>query len=483
MPDDNARRLDRGSQILVLILTSLTLGVLWWTFLAGTESERKQYYLDETARLMRTAAVFGKSLEQRLGTSALVLGLLTDPKVVRTDLTRTPSDFRVLVDALRRSAGPDLDIRGVDRNGRLSYFDGDGSERTIYVGDRDYVQVPLLRPDKQPYLSEPILSRKTGKWEIELSRAVPSEIPEWEILFASVEFDRLDAVARGLGIRQDLASIRIFVHREDGALLYAYPLPDGFPHPAGPNPAHLIIPTASSEGIHPGQTTVAHYRDAGRHYWVFATQDTERLYEAWKAAYYRQLFWISALTLVLVGSAAGLLLLQSRLRTMRIANHDLARLDPLTGLLNRRAFLAECTAERLRASRNGTPLTLLLLDLDHFKRVNDQFGHHTGDQALRDFGAALVRVLRSTDVLSRFGGEEFAVLLPNSHGPGALESAQRIRREVLGIPLPEGHLSTSVGLATWNGEETFDLWYHRTDQALYRAKANGRNRVEVGNGE
>ena len=162
----------------------------------------------------------------------------------------------------------------------------------------------------------------------------------------------------------------------------------------------------------------------------------------------------------------------------------LARIDSLTECSNRRHFQASLDSELARCSRYGHVCSLLVVDLDHFKEVNDRHGHSGGDQALRHFVNIARRELRGEDVLGRMGGEEFAVLLPETEAMSACAVAERIRRAVAATPAQfEGAvvpLSASFGVACWRSPaESPDALLQRADNALYEAKAAGRNRVVV----
>jgi len=135
-----------------------------------------------------------------------------------------------------------------------------------------------------------------------------------------------------------------------------------------------------------------------------------------------------------------------------------------------------------QASRTFTPLSLVLLDLDHFKDINDRFGHPVGDQALANVGAALRSALRDSDFAGRHGGEEFAVLLPNTDIGGAVLTAEKIRAAIADITLPGVDLTitASAGIAAYPDHATSTERLERlADSALYLAKRSGRNRVEV----
>jgi len=167
----------------------------------------------------------------------------------------------------------------------------------------------------------------------------------------------------------------------------------------------------------------------------------------------------------------------------------LAHTDPLTQVLNRRALTLRLTSEIDRARRYNSVLTLLMIDLDHFKRVNDTHGHLTGDDALREVAALLQHAVRSVDVVARYGGEEFVVVLPETAEAGAVAFAERIRERieaqsfaVIAAQAPGGtglRLTASIGVATFPSprvDSAEDL-FAQADAALYRAKAEGRNRV------
>ena len=163
---------------------------------------------------------------------------------------------------------------------------------------------------------------------------------------------------------------------------------------------------------------------------------------------------------------------------------ELAVTDQLTGLHNRRYMFGQLKALVDRANKGGAPVSALLIDLDHFKAVNDGFGHDVGDEVLREFAVRLATNVRAIDLPCRYGGEEFAVIMPETKLEDALRIAERIRRHVAGAPFrvsggKESLSATiSIGVATTGGEgDTPDTLLKRADAALYEAKAQGRNRV------
>lgn len=167
----------------------------------------------------------------------------------------------------------------------------------------------------------------------------------------------------------------------------------------------------------------------------------------------------------------------------------LAHTDPLTQLLNRRALTTRLAAEMERVRRYDSVVTMLMVDIDHFKNINDTHGHLVGDDVLRGVAALLQRAVRSVDLVARYGGEEFVVVLPETPLEGARVFAERIREQMAehafanrsGRPL---RLTASIGVACFPapGVESVEELFSQADGALYRAKAGGRNRVTVAEG-
>ncbi len=157
---------------------------------------------------------------------------------------------------------------------------------------------------------------------------------------------------------------------------------------------------------------------------------------------------------------------------------ELATHDALTGVFNRRKLNELIGIELERAGRYGTALSLVLLDLDHFKRVNDTLGHEGGDRVLVAVAELLRNGVRGVDGVARWGGEEFVVVLPQVDRSGAAELAERLRRAVRDRRLA-GDVTVSCGVAEHQPPETADDLFTRADRAMYLAKAHGRDRVEV----
>lgn len=240
---------------------------------------------------------------------------------------------------------------------------------------------------------------------------------------------------------------------------------------------------------------------------IEAHEDGERqLIERYVAQRNRHLFWQGAAAVAVVLILVLILVLHRYRRMLQrlarsneqilrqqhaleAANRELERLsqtDGLTGLANRRQFDHALLREHARQRRTGSSLSLLMIDLDHFKHVNDHYGHAVGDDYLRAVARVLqVSVTRATDLAARYGGEEYVCLLPDTSAADAFMLAERIRRGVADLCLPNAHadgaqLTVSVGVATLEGgTSSAAQLLVRADEQLYAAKRDGRDRVHA----
>ncbi|WP_158303991.1 sensor domain-containing diguanylate cyclase [Paramagnetospirillum magneticum] len=181
----------------------------------------------------------------------------------------------------------------------------------------------------------------------------------------------------------------------------------------------------------------------------------------------------------------GVMLDITERKRMEAELRRLATTDVLTGIFNRRHFMEMARIEVDRARRHGRPLVALMLDIDHFKRINDTHGHPVGDVAIKALADVCTQIIRHEDVLGRMGGEEFAIVLTETDLDGALLVAERLRQAVAAIRIPAElgtvAFTTSIGVAErLEGDATIDTILSRADMALYSAKRSGRNKVAVG---
>lgn len=163
---------------------------------------------------------------------------------------------------------------------------------------------------------------------------------------------------------------------------------------------------------------------------------------------------------------------------------NMALFDSLTGALSRPAFMEQSEKELSRAQRYHRPLSVMMIDIDHFKNINDTYGHAAGDHVLQIFVEAIQEIIRSTDFLGRVGGEEFALLLPDTPLKSALHLAERVRERITKYPYIAGKMlievTASLGVTELHkNDPDIKTLLNRADEALYEAKASGRNRVNM----
>ncbi|WP_027184515.1 GGDEF domain-containing protein [Desulfovibrio inopinatus] len=171
--------------------------------------------------------------------------------------------------------------------------------------------------------------------------------------------------------------------------------------------------------------------------------------------------------------------MRQKLRSSFQQIHDLAIKDELTGLSNRRAFVETVGLALAQSNRYDKPLSLVMIDIDYFKRINDTLGHVMGDRVLKEFAFVIRSSVRKSDIVARIGGEEFALCMPETCLEDACLVTEKIRQNLAAHHFPENqHITASFGVAQHQGA-TFDQLLERADTALYRAKNSGRNRVEV----
>lgn len=194
--------------------------------------------------------------------------------------------------------------------------------------------------------------------------------------------------------------------------------------------------------------------------------------------------WVTAFSIELVLYAVGTVFVIFMLVSERTvsAHRAAASMDPLTGMFNRRGFAEACARVIEREANSGRPVTALIFDIDHFKGINDRFGHPAGDEILKLFATIVINNLRISDLSGRIGGEEFAALLPCPLDEGVL-AAERVRQafESSGIVVEEGPVDTtvSIGVAGGPAGTELEVLLAAADTALYQAKRGGRNRVEA----
>ncbi|HET7776390.1 MAG TPA: sensor domain-containing diguanylate cyclase, partial [Azospira sp.] len=400
----------------------------------------------------------------------------------------TDPQFAALVAGFYRASGNAIQLRVITRKGELYRIPADGPVPRALVTDRDYFQVQDDAGRRGFYIGAPVVSREDGQWRIPVSLPLRRSGGEASVLLAAIAVDHFVRIFEEERVHPNGA---VTLLRRDGTLLAR-----------APHVPSLIGKSASSTDVFaqylPRASRGVEFSDSS------ATDGLSKL-TAYAALDDFPLVVIAAAAKddilgrwkldVSVIAVAGLLLtvftliacwrLIWLLREQGMARQELFRMattDDLTGCLNRRHFMEALAREFSRSQRHGDPLSLMVLDLDFFKRINDGYGHAVGDKALAAFVAAARNCLRQSDLLARLGGEEFAILLPVTAIAQAQPVAERLREQVADIRIatPQGvvQFTVSIGIAAYGPQvmsaEDFLL---RADRALYAAKGAGRNRV------
>lgn len=481
----STQRTEQITRWLIILFTVLILGVLWALFLASSFNERDQIRGKEQEQLTRsvqllasqTASIFDRA---RTAMDVLSRWIAYSPGVdpLRSD------EFRSLANVFSSSSSQEFDLRFVDREGGLYYLKQPSEKALANVGDRDYYKVQVQNPPHGFFIDRPVKSRVTQLWGIPISIPLAPNSSGFSVMFAALELQSIEALLKS---HQSDPDVSISLVRNDGLIMTRYPFKEdlvGVIPPADPiwegqirkNPEQGLL-TYHSRITDNQVKMIAYQRVPGHPLYAIISRTDSVLDAAWQQSFGTLLFYMAGFSTLIVAIAVMLLVFHFRLRAIRLQLEDLSRTDPLTGLMNRRSFFERGSIELLRCQRFPQALCVWMLDLDHFKSVNDRFGHQAGDTALKSLADVLRQNVRATDFIARLGGEEFAVIMVPSTLDQALEVAERARLAVASIGLPEGNLATSIGLASWNGTEGLEDLMKRADAALYEAKNLGRNRV------
>jgi len=378
----------------------------------------------------------------------------------------------------------------IDADGNVA-VDLRGRSLNISVKDRDYFLAHSTLADTGLFLSKPHVSRITGQLNVAISRRVSGEQGEFlGVAVVAISIDYFRDLLDGLTLGSDAVTAIV---RNDGSLLVRQPRSEGGETSVGSNADFQLIQQSSS-GSFVGASTVDHVRRL----YVFKRVDDYPLAVVIAPAVHDVLYsWrIRALLLggMMLFFASGFLLLSRRLAAelegRRRAEQELKKLvgtDSLTGLLNRRALDTVLNRVWARASRTRQPIGLLFVDVDHFKTFNDHYGHPQGDAALVQVGQALRDCMRRPDDhAARYGGEEFVLVLPDTDLVGAQQVANEVFSAIAALKVQHlggigGQLTVSIGIAvsTHPCIDSPASLIDAADQALYLAKAGGRNRGQV----
>lgn len=399
----------------------------------------------------------------------------------------------VLNERFKKVAGGLIELHTaffVDHNGFLVAASNLPVKRPIKVADRDYFRHHAALSTPPAFISAPLKSRATGQWTITLTMAVRDNEGRFAGLVGTTV--RLESIARfydGLSLG---AGSTITLVRTDGQTLMRYPMVDSELTRIVPADDPLLV-IANAEGRGHSMSAVSPFDNSRRHavfqrslqfpVLTFVSRTEDSVLADWKNG-----ARLSTVAVVMV--LAGITMLGwLALRQLRQLENAIERSlhDPLTNLPNRRYFHEHARNEWRRALRNQDPVSVLFIDIDHFKRFNDRHGHEQGDDCLRQVGRRLQSSLnRAGDMVARHGGEEFVCLLPHTDLNGAERVASHLLDAIRNPAILHrdspvaAHVTISIGIAsTTPSEDAYSLSHllAEADSALYAAKRAGRNRA------
>ena len=452
-----------------------------------------------------------------LGASGLVTLMARD---VARNIELYDLSLRAIVDGLKeprvREADPDLrrmilfDRAATATNfGLIAIIDPQGDTSLISrpaapfnTRDRDYFRYHAAHADPDLRISNPVQSRSSGRWVIPLSRRLSHPDGAFAgIVVGAIFLDHFQQLFEAAGLQKGAV---IDLLARDGTILMQVPFVQATVGASVAGTGTFDRMREAREGLFDGAALAG----AERQRFAFApvgdlplmvslSVPVTAIYAAW----WRKAIALGGIVLALCGATLVLTALLRREVVQRRAAEtatahlndalrQLAITDPLTGLHNRRRFDEVLARDLRRATRNGLPLSLILLDADAFKSFNDRYGHQRGDEALQMIARALTEgVDRPGATLCRIGGEEFAAILPETGLPEALRAAERMRQAVAACALPHagtahGIVTVSLGVAGLRGDDAASGVNEAglvaaADAALYEAKRGGRNTVRL----
>lgn len=387
-----------------------------------------------------------------------------------------------------------------DQKGLWVVTSFDDLPRGSGVGDRDYFKFHQQNVSSLAHIGPAIRSRENGEWIIPISKRVNDKKGNFQgVLLAGIKMAYFDQFFKSFSI-DDNGSM--FLGLTDGTLLARRPFVESL---IGTSLAkseifEKLLPSARSgnamfNSLVDGVVRLYGYRQLDTYPLVVsAASSRDSILKDWNDTAFRSTV-IVALVVLGVGLFGWMFLYQVRvgerveadLRKAKDALKLIATHDSLTGLANRRLFEGALDIEFGRGARQSSSLSLIMLDIDYFKRYNDAYGHVAGDHCLAEVARAVKGGChRKADLAVRYGGEEFAVLLPDTNIHGAMVIAEQIRRSVMDKNIihsgsPSGFVTVSLGCYSFvpTGRDSMEVFIERADAALYQAKHSGRNRSAV----
>lgn len=483
--------MNRKAGLLAALILALTLVPMWSVVLDEIKHQRRATVEAARNDAMNLATAFEAHVHSAIRLMDIVL------LDMREDVLEH-SDFQQYVHEELQAYGSFVtQLAVIDRNGLLVFSNLAPSVKPVDLSDREHFRVHRDNPQEDRlFISKPVLGRVSKQWTIQFTRPIHQNGEFAGVLVLSVPTSFFADYYQQINVGPNGTIALVGTDRSLRAIASGTPIPGRYGRFKLPEDRPYFDPKAPAHGYYEGVSSIDGDYRLGAYRRLPAESVVVVVLLAPKdfmASFHerKELLIASAGIISLLLSLVALLLFvlssryfqsTDRLRQAHDQLAQLANTDVLTGISSRRSFLASLEAELTRARRHNESLSLLMLDIDHFKRVNDVHGHPIGDAVLKQFTATCAGMLRAHDLFGRLGGEEFAVALPHTDTEGALSVAEKIRTAIEQMPIATSvgdiHITVSIGLAQADaGEHEVEQLIAQADKALYEAKHGGRNRV------
>lgn len=485
--------MNRKAGLLAALVLTLALLPMWAFVLDQIKHERA--LTEEAARhdAMNLATAFEAHVRSTIRLMDIVL------LDMREDVLEH-ADFRSHLNEELKAYGSFVtQLAVIDKDGRLVFSNLDASIHPVDLSDREHFRVHRDNPgEDRLFISKPVLGKVSKQWTIQFTRPIHQDGEFAGVLVLSVPMSFFADYYQQIDVGPNGSIALLGTDRSLRAIASGTPIAGRYGRFKMPEDKPYFDPSAPARGYYEGVSAIdgeyrlgAYRRLISDGVVVVVLLSPKDFMAAYHAR--RELLIASAgiISLLLSGVAVLVFVLTSRYfqstAMLRQAHDQLAQLastDVLTGVSNRRSFLSSLEAELARARRHGGSLSVLMLDIDHFKRVNDSHGHPIGDAVLKQFAATCAGMLRAHDLFGRLGGEEFAVALPHTDAEGARTVAEKIRSAVAHAPIAtvagDIAITVSIGVAQADARKgDVDHLIAQADKALYEAKHGGRNQVHA----
>lgn len=488
-----------AGRLIKLLAAGLVLA-LWIYSIYFYIYSREQIVRNQQHLLEQVASVVEEQMAQTL--RLIRISLTSADKWVSSHPTEDPGEspeFIAFINELRENSGHLIDIRMVTREGMLAYVPKHADASTTNVSDRPYYTAQMDPSARGLYVAPSVLSRVTNKWGIPVSIRASAEKGRIAVLFGAIELDQMGKIQAPL--RLSFPEISIALVRSDGLVLQNTPFQEsriGTSIAGLPSWNERVNRTSKGafidryDPVRGARSLVAYSRLQEYPVIALVSQPLDVILKPWRIQITILVSVTLSITFLFMAMAFKLAKsvefgerawaeVTSKAQELEKVNHELQLLsvtDKLTGLCNRSRLDEVLKLESERSRRYRTDFSVILMDVDFFKNINDRYGHSAGDQVLVEVAGILKKNTRSVDTVGRWGGEEFLLLLPEIGVSAAVEVAEKIRSAVSVFEFQTvGHLTISLGVTSCRMDDTDQELFARADAMMYKAKEEGRNRV------